>query len=169
MASSPIFRPTARLILLDPDGCALLFCAEDPRATFWFTPGGGVHRGETMTGAAVRELAEETGHVRTEAELGPVVATCAGLWTSDDGRLFFGADAFFVVRVAEATLDSSGQEAFERSVIAGYRWWSAGELRRRDRRDVITPAGLSRLLDLLASGETPAAPVRLPWRNWELD
>ena len=98
-----------------------------------------------------------------------VVATCAGLWTGDDGRLFFGADAFFVVRVAAATLDSSGQEAFERSVIAGYRWWSADELRRRDSRDVITPAGLSRLLDLLARGEAPAAPVRLPWRNWEID
>jgi hypothetical protein len=39
---------------------------------------GGVPRGETLTGAAGRELAEETGHVRTEAELGPVVATCTG-------------------------------------------------------------------------------------------
>src|ERR1700689_111084 len=105
--------------------------------------GGAARRGPG--GPAVREHAEETGQHRNEAQLGAIAATCAGLWTSDDGRLFFGADAFFVVRVAEATLDSSGQEALERSVITGHRWWTAGELRRRDSRDVITPAGLSRL------------------------
>ena len=61
----PRFRPTARLILLDPAGRILLFSATDPRGQVWFTPGGGVHRGESLDAAAVRELAEETGHVRS--------------------------------------------------------------------------------------------------------
>ena len=78
----PRFRPTARLILLDPADRVLLFSAEDPRSRVWFTPGGGVHRGESLEAAAVRELAEETGHVRTEAEIGPLVATSSGLWAT---------------------------------------------------------------------------------------
>jgi len=74
----PRFRPTARLIVLDPADRILLFSATDPRGQVWFTPGGGVHRGESLEAAAVRELAEETGHLRTAAEIGPLVATCAG-------------------------------------------------------------------------------------------
>ena len=73
----PRFRPTARLIVLDPDRRVLLFSAVDPRGTVWFTPGGGVRRGESLEAAAVRELAEETGHLRSEAEIGPLVATRA--------------------------------------------------------------------------------------------
>jgi ADP-ribose pyrophosphatase YjhB (NUDIX family) len=162
MATSPKFRPTARLVVLDPADRVLLFSARDPRGKVWFTPGGGVHRGETLTAAAVRELAEETGHVRAEADLGPVVAATAGLWTGD-GLLFFGVDAFFLVRVAAATLDSSRQEPLERSVITGHRWWTAGELRGSG--DKIVPAGLDELVDELARNGVPATPIRLPWRG----
>ena len=41
----PRFRPTARLLVLDPADRVLLFSAVDSRGQVWFTPGGGVHPG----------------------------------------------------------------------------------------------------------------------------
>jgi len=80
---------------------------------------------------------------------------------TDDGLAFFGADAFFLVRVAEPRVDTDGQEALERSVITGHRWWTTGELRATG--DRVVPTGLSDLVDRLASDGVPAVPVRLPW------
>jgi 8-oxo-dGTP pyrophosphatase MutT (NUDIX family) len=154
----PRFRPTARLLVLDPADRILLFSAQG----HWFTPGGGVRRGESLAAAAARELAEETGYVRTEPDIGPVVATCAGLWVSDHGQLVFGADSFYLVRVAEPLVDTGGQEPFERGFITGHRWWTADEIQAS--RDKISPSGLPGLMQGLLADGVPAAPVRLPWR-----
>jgi len=149
----------------DPADRVLLFSAQEAgQKRWWFTPGGGVHRGETVRGAAVRELFEETGFACTEAELGPLVATSSGLWhAAEHGKLFLGAHSFFFLRVSHATLNTDGQEDLERSMITGHRWWSVAELRAAT--EVIAPLGLADLLDLLLRGDIPPRPVRLPRRH----
>jgi 8-oxo-dGTP pyrophosphatase MutT (NUDIX family) len=158
---TPIWRPTARILVVDPDDRVLLFSSvNDDGKTWWFTPGGGMHRGETVTEAAVRELAEETGFVAAEAELGRVVATSAGLWSGDDGQVFLGAHSFFFLRVHRAEIDTDEQEEFERSFITGHRWWTVAELRSATER--IVPVALDGLMIRLLGGEMPERPIRLP-------
>ncbi|MDX5450648.1 MAG: NUDIX domain-containing protein [Actinomycetes bacterium] len=74
-----IHRRGARVLLVDSSGSEprlLMVRGHDPHDVardFWFTPGGGLEEGESARAAAVRELAEETGHVLETHELtGPV-------------------------------------------------------------------------------------------------
>jgi 8-oxo-dGTP pyrophosphatase MutT (NUDIX family) len=146
----------------DPEGRVLLFSAgQAGEERWWFTPGGGVHRGETVQAAAVRELFEETGFTVTEAGLGPVVAISSGLWFAEEsGKLYLGAYSFFFVRVSHTELNTDGQEDLERSVITGHRWWSVSDLRTTTER--ILPIGLADLMEMLLCGDIPARPFRLP-------
>jgi 8-oxo-dGTP pyrophosphatase MutT (NUDIX family) len=162
MSRTPVWRPTARILLADPDGRVLLFSSSDrDGGTWWFTPGGAVQRAETLTAAAVRELAEETGYASAEADLGPVVATCAGLWPAGNGgKVYFAADSFFFLRVPHTRVVMDGQEDYERDVITGHRWWTVADMRRAAR---ISPAGLGDLVAGLLRDGVPARPVRLPW------
>jgi 8-oxo-dGTP pyrophosphatase MutT (NUDIX family) len=164
MAETPVFRPTARLLVVDPDERVLLFStADEAGETWWFTPGGGIHRDETVTEAAVRELSEETGFACTQDELGPVVASSSALWRGDhDGTLFLGAHSFFFLRVPRPVIDTDGQEEFERTFITGHRWWTLDELRATT--DDVVPRSLVDLLDRLVRGDIPERPIRLPRR-----
>jgi 8-oxo-dGTP pyrophosphatase MutT (NUDIX family) len=162
---TPVWRPTARILLADPRGRVLLFSAQEADGErWWFTPGGGVHRGETVRAAAVRELFEETGFSCGEAELGPVVATSSSLWQATaEGKLFLGAHSFFFLRVPGQQIDTGGQEELERSMITGHRWWSVADLRAATER--ISPLGLADLVGRLLCGDIPGRPVRLPRRH----
>ena len=164
VAVIPRFRPTARLLVIDPRERLLLFRFDNGRdSVSWLTPGGGIHRGETIEAAAVRELAEETGHVVTEANLGPAVATRGGIWRADRaGRLVFGADTFFLVRVAHSAVNTDGHEELERSIITGLRWWTVPEL--RSTRERLSPPGVADLVASLLADGAPTRPVRLSWR-----
>jgi 8-oxo-dGTP pyrophosphatase MutT (NUDIX family) len=161
---TPLWRPTARILLADPEGRVLLFSAQDPGGRWWFTPGGGIHRGETVRGAAVRELFEETGFRSSEAGLGPAVATSASRWwAAKEGKLFLGAHTYFFLRVPAPQIDTGGQEELERSMITGHRWWSAAELRTTT--DRVFPPGLADLVERLLGGDIPDRPVRLARHN----
>lgn len=164
MAPTPVFRPTARLIVLDPGDRTLLFSFVTASGrTGWFTPGGGLRKGETLEAAAVRELAEETGFAVPESDVGPVVATRGGQWrAAEKNKIFFGADSFLCVRVPHTEVSTDGHEALEASVITGYRWWTAAELRTTT--DRITPPSLPDLVSQLLTSGVPEVPVRLPWR-----
>jgi 8-oxo-dGTP pyrophosphatase MutT (NUDIX family) len=164
VAVIPRFRPTARLLVIDPRTRLLLFRFDNGRdRASWLTPGGGIHRGESTEAAAVRELAEETGYVVTEADLGPAVATRGGTWRTDrSGRLVFGADTFFLVRVAHSAVSTDGHEELERSIITGLRWWTLDEL--RSTRERVSPPGVAGLVASLLADGVPDRPFRLSWR-----
>ena len=162
MTATPVLRPTARILLADPEDRVLLFSASDAgRGRWWFTPGGGLQRGETIAAGAVRELFEETGFSFSETDLGPVVATSVSRWVSaESGKTYLGAHSYFFLRVSHTRLDDAHQEEYERTFITGHRWWTVAELDAAT--ELIWPPGLAGLLGRLLRGDIPSPPARLP-------
>lgn len=152
----PPQRPTARVVLIGPGDRVLLFRWDNKERghPVWFTPGGGVHAGETYEAAALRELREEVGV--EGADLGPCVWTREHLLTLG-GRSQRLMERFFVVRVESPRVDTSGFDESEAKEITGHRWMSVEEIAAMS--DVVAPRRMADLLPAVLRGDYPTPPV----------
>lgn len=151
-------RPTARVILADPAGRALMFrfVPPDPwpQEPAWHLPGGGIEPGESAVQAACREVQEETGFILTPQVLGAPVAVNAGEW-SIRGSRYYTVHTYFFARVPMVE-----PSVFEDDGL-GHRWWATSELDLTTER--VFPPGLAALLRDLLRGVRHEQPVALDW------
>jgi len=118
--------------------------------------------GEPLNEAAARELGEETGLAVLPQELGRRIAVSSGYAELGWAKGIF-RDDYFLYRVASHDVDISGLEPYERSELAGHRWWTVDEL--ASTTDTVYPYGLVPLLTDLLAGRIPERPVQLPWHH----
>jgi ADP-ribose pyrophosphatase YjhB (NUDIX family) len=161
--TSPVNRPSARVVVIDGTGSVLLFRIEDPhdsKPPLWITPGGGVETGETLVEAAARELAEETGAVVEPAVLGQPVAMCQGEWVFR-GQPLYSVDSFFAWRTERFEPSTERWEPLERELHAAWRWWTIEELGTTN--EAVLPGRLAHLVRLITTGGIGSSPIDLPW------
>jgi 8-oxo-dGTP pyrophosphatase MutT (NUDIX family) len=158
-----IERPSARLILLDPDDRLFLFNVHDRGVfdpanphfdPFWVMIGGYVDPGEDFADAAVREAREETAIVVD----GPV----RWVWKRERrmswrGKNVLHRERFFLGRTERTEIDTSGLDERERSWTLGHRWWRADEIVGSKER--FEPLDLGVQLQALLKDGPPAEPV----------
>jgi 8-oxo-dGTP pyrophosphatase MutT (NUDIX family) len=139
-------RRAARVMLVDGADRTLLLRGGDPARPglrWWFTPGGGLHDGETSAAGAARELFEETGLRIDPADLGEPIWHQATEF-SYDNRQYRQDQDFYLFRVTEWQIDTAGFDVEEQLTIDAHRWWSAMELDATD--EIVYPEELADLL-----------------------
>lgn len=144
MSEAPLLRVrrAARLIVLDAKARALMFRYDVPgRDPFWVTAGGECEPGESFADAARRELFEETG---ITADPGPEIARMTPQFVTVEGEPVQADERFFLVRVAEARVDTSGHTALEQALMTQHRWFTLEEL--EDWPDAVFPANLAAMI-----------------------
>jgi 8-oxo-dGTP pyrophosphatase MutT (NUDIX family) len=123
-------RPTARILLLDPDDRILLMKGRlpaDPGAPgVWFTIGGGIEPGESLYQAAAREVREETGFA--DVVLGDVAWRGEVTLPDRKRRPVLFQDAFILARCGGGEVSRAGWQALEREFVDDIRWWTLDEL-----------------------------------------
>jgi 8-oxo-dGTP pyrophosphatase MutT (NUDIX family) len=118
----------------------------EPSVLYWFTPGGGLDAGEDPATGAARELAEETGLRLPAAAMGePVHHEVAEF--SFNGVAYRQPQHFYLVRVGEWSVDTSGFDQWENDTIDRHHWWSVEELERTE--EIYYPRDLLQVLKRL--------------------
>jgi 8-oxo-dGTP pyrophosphatase MutT (NUDIX family) len=136
-------RRAARLIVLDAEGRALMFRYDVPgRPPFWVTAGGECEPGESFRKAARRELLEETGIVVTD--LGREIARMTPEFVTVEGERVQAYERFFLVRVTEASIDTSRHTALEQQLMTQHRWFTLDEL--ADWHELVFPVELADMI-----------------------
>jgi len=162
-------RRVSRVIVLGPRDEILLFWANVGRSVeaerrpddtgFWALPGGGVEPGEDHHQGAVRELHEETGIVVTSVL--PLIAKREAIY-GWRGKRFLSIEQYFLARVDNATVDTSGWTEADQRWMGELRWWSHADLSATE--FIIRPPNLVPLIGRIITGDVPTDPVILPER-----
>lgn len=135
-------RRAARLIVLDPEGRALMFRYDVPgRDPFWVMAGGECDPGESFEDAARRELLEETGII---ADPGEQIARMTPEFITVEGEPVQADERFFLVRVAEARIDTSRHTVLEQQLMTQHRWFTLAEL--EDWPEAVFPVELAAMI-----------------------
>lgn len=135
-------RRAARIIVLDPEGRALMFRYDVPgRPPFWVTAGGECEPDESFEDAARRELLEETGII---AEPGPEIARLTPEFVTVEGEPVQADERYFLVRVAQAAIDTSRHTALEQELMTQHRWFTLDEL--GEWHEAVFPVNLAEMI-----------------------
>ena len=150
-------RPAARVLIVNPDGRTLLFRGIDPtdevRGSWWFTPGGGVEDGETLTQAATREVLEETG--LDVDSFGPVILTRQTTFDFAD-ESYEAHETTFLLQLEERLVVTPSFTPLERAAILEHRWLWPDQIRAL--ADPYYPDCLADLLERINAVGPPDEP-----------